>query len=63
MLKQKNFEKKINQKIKRFEKIIKYLNLLYISKIICSKIINCYQNNFIANNFEIKKNQKLIIKK
>ncbi len=41
--------------------VLYYQNLLYITKIICSKLISSYYDNLLANHFEIKKTQELIV--
>lgn len=48
---------------KDIKRVCQYKSLLYISKIICFKLINCYYNDLLAGYFKIDKTQKLISKK
>ena len=45
------------------KEVLYYLSLPYISKIICSELINRYHNNPLVGHFSIKKTQKLIARK
>lgn len=43
--------------------ILYYQGLSYILKIICSKIISCYDNNLLASYFGIEKAKNLVNRK
>ena len=48
---------------KDIEQILFYQSLFYIPKVICSELINRYQNNPLVGHFSIKKTQELIAEK
>ena len=48
---------------KNTEQILHYQGLPYVSKVICSELINKYHNNLFANHFGIKKTWELIARK
>ena len=41
--------------------LLYYKSLLYVSKVICSKLIIRYHPNFLEGYFEIKKIQELLL--
>lgn len=45
------------------KRIFHHPGILYIFKILCSKLICCYYNNFLVDYFAIKKTYKLLAKK
>lgn len=51
---------KLSEDWKDTEKVIYYQSLLYISKVICFKLINKYYDNPLIGYFRIEKTQKLI---
>ena len=42
------------------EGVFQYQGLLYIPKLICSKVIRCHHDNLLVRHFRIDKTQKLI---
>ena len=44
------------------ENVLQHEGLLYISKIICSKIICCYRDDPLAGQIIIKKTREMVVK-
>ena len=47
--------KRLLESWKNIEKVFYYQSLLYVPKIICSKLINKYYDNLLASHFGIEK--------
>ncbi len=56
-------KEKLLEDWKDIEEVLHYKGLLYISKIIYSKLINKHHNDLLASVFRIEKAQKLIVQK
>lgn len=55
--------KKLPEGQKDIEEVFYYQNILYVSNVICSKLISRHYNNPLVDNFDIEKSWELIARK